>query len=233
MTPHAHPHAPAHAEHFDAHGHKDHGHVIVSVATLRTVLLLLLFFTLLTVGAAKAEVFISQTFNVEIPQAINVFVALSIAAVKTVIVVMFFMQLKYDNPLNTMIMVFTFLTVGFFMGFTVLDLGNRGTLDPFKQQYIIPGGTGLKHTDNKTITQWAEDAAKSNGTYDPHHAHHRHDARLSITDMGYVPDGPLHGGSSAQRSRPITVSTGLVPGTAPGAPGAATDEAAHGEGPAH
>lgn len=133
-------HAHAHAEEFDAHGHKGHGHTIVNIWTLRAVLLTLLFFTLATVGAAFLEQWVSTTFNMVIPQWINVFVALSIAVVKTTLVVMFFMQLKYDNPLNTMIFIFTVLTVAFFLGFTALDTGNRSTIDRFKNGYIHAGG---------------------------------------------------------------------------------------------
>lgn len=228
MTSHAHAHS--HAEEYDAHGHKDHGHTIVSVATLRTVLALLLFFTLLTVGATVVEVWVAETFNVLIPQWVNVFVALSIAAVKTTIVVMFFMQLKYDNPLNTMIFVFTLLTVCFFLGFTALDLGNRGTLDRFKGSYIVPGGTGLG--TGMPITQSAKAAAIANGTYHPEHAHHAHHGpRLPITEAGYVPKTP-HAGSSAQKANPVKGITleGLSVPAGDGA-GAAQDE--HGEGPAH
>jgi len=226
MTSHA--HAPAHAEHFDAHGHKDHGHTIVSVATLRTVLALLLFFTLLTVGATQLEIWIASTFNVLIPQWVNVFVALSIAAVKTTIVVMFFMQLRYDNPLNTMIFVFTILTVFFFLGFTSLDLGNRGTIDRFKSYYIEPGGTGIG--TGMSLTEAAKLNAVANGTYNEHEAHHGdHGPRLPITDAGYVPKAP-HAGSSAQKSSPVKGVTLEGLATPAGAAGDAADE--HGEGPA-
>lgn len=222
-------HTESHAEHFDAHGHKDHGHVIVSVATLRLVLTALLFFTLLTVGAAKAELWIAETFHVVIPQAINVLVALSIATVKTILVVTFFMQLKYDNPLNTMIFVFTILTVAFFLGFTTLDLGNRGTLDRTKSVYIKPGGTGIKESEAMALTQFARLKAQREGSYDDHHAHHGHGHGQSITDAGYVPKLP-HVGSSAQFSRPLKKVT--LPGFAEQAADGHEDDA-HGEGPAH
>jgi cytochrome c oxidase subunit 4 len=220
-------HAGSHAEEFDAHGHKDHGHVIVSAATLRLVLGALLFFTLLTVGAAKGEQWVAEVFNVAIPQWINVFVALSIAVVKTFLVVTFFMQLKYDNPLNTMIFVFTILTVAFFLGFTALDLGNRGTIDRTKARYIRPGGTGLKDTEALPITEFAKLQAKRAEKYDPHHGHHGHGPRQSITDAGYVPKAPRVG-SSAQASRPVKTVT--LPGFA--SEGEDEDDA-HGEGPAH
>lgn len=222
-------HAESHADHFDAHGHKDHGHVIVSVATLRLVLGALLFFTLLTVGAAKGEQWIAEVFNVTIPQSINVFVALSIAVVKTLLVVTFFMQLKYDNPLNTMIFVFTILTVAFFLGFTSLDLGNRGTIDRTKVHYIRPGGTGLASTESMPITEFAKLQAKRAETYDPHHGHHAHAGGQSITDAGYLPKVPRVG-SSAQASRPVTRVT--LPGFAAEGDEGSEDDA-HGEGPAH
>ena len=225
----------SHAEHFDAHGHKDHGHVIVSQWTLRAVLAALLFFTVLTVGLSLAENWIAQLFHIELPAWVNVAVALAIAAVKTVIVVSFFMQLKYDNPLNTMVLVFTVLTVMFFLGFTALDLGQRGTIDRSKAQYIIEGGTGLTGqaargsvsdgVANTPITEAARIAAKNKGTYDPHHAGGHHEAanrgpEQSITNAGFAPVRP-EAGSSAMVSRPIKGVTipGLPGYKAPGEDG--------------
>ncbi|MFN7021170.1 MAG: cytochrome C oxidase subunit IV family protein [Phycisphaerales bacterium] len=221
----------AHAEEFDAHGHKDHGHVIVSIWTLRAVLLALLFFTLLTSGAAVIEQWISSTFNVVIPQWLNVFVALSIAVVKTALVVMFFMQLKYDNPLNTMVFIFTLITVAFFLGFTALDVGKRQTVDRFKGVYINDGGNlnmgGLAPSLkpridalNKRIAELKAPAAPANLSLAelsrleqryglrPHghghgHAHgHGHGDLEIITNAGYKRPVPDRG-SSEQFSRPI------------------------------
>jgi cytochrome c oxidase subunit 4 len=198
-----------HAEAFDAHGHKDHGHVIVNIWTLRFVLLTLLFFTFATVGAATLEQFVSSLFNVIIPQWINVFVALSIAVVKTTLVVMFFMQLRYDNPLNTMIFIFTVLTVAFFLGFTAIDAGNRKSIDTFKGRYIHEGGTGLggKMQANESIVDWARRAGADQHGHDAGHAEHGHGHKNpelmgSITDAGFRRDLP-HVGSSSDRSRPV------------------------------
>ncbi len=227
-------HAHAHAEEFDAHGHKDHGHIIVNIWTLRAVLAILLFFTLLTSGAAVAEEWIAATFNVVIPQAINVGVALSIAVVKTALVVLFFMQLKYDNPLNSMIFVFTVLTVAFFLGFTTLDVGNRKSIDFYKGEYIHRGGTGLggKMQANESIVDWAKraaaaDAAHAHGdhAHDGQHGHHGKDPELVgiITEAGYKRPLPAIG-SSADRARPvkgITLPGFAEPAKAPAAAGAA------------
>jgi cytochrome c oxidase subunit 4 len=198
----------SHAAEFDEYGHKSHGHVIVSLFTLRFVLAALLVCTLATSGSAWAEQFISDTFHVAIPQWVNAAVALSIAIVKTVLVVMFFMQLKYDNPMNTIIFVFTLITVFSFLGFTSLDLGNRDSIDRFKSQYAYDGGDlsagpGIM-TDvvpGESIVERAKRIAKANGTYDAAHEHH-HEERQEIADAGFFPELPKSG-SSSNVSRPV------------------------------
>jgi cytochrome c oxidase subunit IV len=124
----------------EAHAH--HGHVIVPKRTLVAVLVILLTFTGLTVFAANAEAWLAHAFEVELPQWMNVAVALSIAIVKSIIVAAYFMQLRYDNPMNTAIAVFTFMVLACFLGFTMIDLGARDALEPIKARNIIAGGTG-------------------------------------------------------------------------------------------
>ena len=155
---HSHSHSPDPARVLAAHGvdptfesshdnpHAHHGHFIIAPSTLLFVFGALLAFTFLTVGAAKAEEMIAHGFGIIIPQWINVAVALSIAVVKTSLVIGFFMQLRYDNPLNTMVFAFTIVCVLCFFGFTMTDLANRQTIDRFKGEYIINGGTGLPTT---------------------------------------------------------------------------------------
>ena len=225
--------ANAHAGHDDQGGHGDHGHVVVSLITLRTILALLMFFTLLTVGLAQAEQFVAHALQVEIPQWINVAIALSIAAVKTTLVVMFFMQLKYDNPMNSAVFIFTLLTVCSFLGFTMLDLGQRGSLERNKGDYIKEGGYGgvqfgtLKGMDmNVSIVEAAVLKAKAAGTYDPSKAHHPHDKHgggRGLTQVGYVPDEPKKG-SSPNASRPVK---GV---TLPELGGQTTEDGGHGDG---
>jgi cytochrome c oxidase subunit 4 len=195
-TPHNN-HPPAHGAHAsvlpagvgDSAHH--HGHTIVSASTLMAVLLTLFFFTLLTVGASQAELIISRMFDWHIPPLVNVAVALSIAVIKTSLVVLFFMQLKYDNPINAMIFIFCIITVAFFLGFTMIDLGNRETIDRFKGETLVAGGTGL--TGGGPITKTAHEAMIQNKTQSkfppPHSSNHA------------LPR------SSAQMSRPITGPT--------------------------
>jgi len=163
------PHQPA-INDLDPHGfHEgdhDHGHVILPLRTLVVVLVALLFFTVLTVSAGFIEVWISEKFNVVIPTWVNVMVAMSIATIKGTLVLMYFMQLKYDNPLNTMIFLFCLFAFALFMGLTAIDLGNRDRIYPWKAQAIIPGGNSVglateaaphSFPTGQSITTWARE----------------------------------------------------------------------------
>jgi cytochrome c oxidase subunit IV len=147
----------------DPHGFEGHGqhasHVIVGPFTLRSVLAFLLVFTVLTVGLAQAEVAIQNALGITLPWWVNVAVAMSIAVVKAVMVMAYFMQLKYDNPINTVLMMFTFGALFLFLLFTGIDLFNRGVLDVQKQGQIIAGGTGkqVKGTGDKPLTVAAKE----------------------------------------------------------------------------
>lgn len=190
----------------DGAGH--HGHHIAPAATLMLILGALMFLTLLTVGASMAEEFVATTFEFTIPVWVNVAVALSIAVVKTALVVLFFMQLKYDNPINGMIFIFTLVTVAFFLGFTMIDLGNRKTIDTFKGSYIKEGGMGLDYQDSITVAatkkadaekaQKAKDALVSGEHVEGHEAA-GHEAAHAAPGHKKVPSKY----SNAQQSRPV------------------------------
>lgn len=216
-----------------------HGHTIVAPSTLLAVLLALLAFTFLTWGASQAETFIASMFNIVLPDWVNVFVALSIAVVKTTLVVMFFMQLRYDNPLNTMVFLFTMVTVMFFLGFTMTDLGARGTVDRVKGRYVVDGGTGgltlptgaAVPTDTPITTyatQVAQNPESPKHKYLGHAEHGPAHAAPAQEDISQgFPVGPrAFQGSSPEQSRPVRGLT--LPGFAPAAPaagdGAHTDD---------
>jgi cytochrome c oxidase subunit 4 len=165
--------------HHESHAH---GHVIVRPTTLVAVLVTLLFLTGLTVGAAHVEGWISETWHIHVPSLFNACIALSIAVVKAVLVFLFFMQLKYDSPLNSIIMGFCFFAVGLFLFFSMIDLGNRAVIYPYKSGEIQLGGLGIAterevkdysgnvekdasgnpikigiNTNNEPIVQWARE----------------------------------------------------------------------------
>ncbi len=123
-------------------GHGHHGHHIITARTLMTVLLILLFFTVLTVALSRAEVWIQNTFDVVLPQWLNIIIAMSIATVKAVLVGAYFMGLRFDKALNSIIMLICIAAVICFLFFTSIDLGNRGAVSPLRATVLSPGGTG-------------------------------------------------------------------------------------------
>ena len=63
----------------------------------------------------------------------EVLIAMAIATVKAVLVATFFMHLKYDNPLNAAILLFSLIFVGLFIGLTILDTQSyRGDVDEWR-----------------------------------------------------------------------------------------------------
>ena len=165
----------------DPHGNVLHEHVILSSTMLLAVLLTLLFFTILTVAASRAEIAIADGLDIAIPQWVNVSVAMTIAVIKATLVALFFMQLKYDNKLNAVVAATCIAGLGLFLGFTMLDLGTRGAINPEEQNEIQLGGVGLprdnrvptvvaaknKYIDEYGKPAWEEEMRKHHGDHLP------------------------------------------------------------------
>ncbi len=117
-------------------------HVIVGPMQLRAVLGILLVFTALTVGFARAEMWASEYFDIVLPHWVNLAGAMSIATIKALLVMAIFMQLKYDNPINTLIMGLTFAALAVFIAFTGMDLFGRAEVYSWKSAPIVAGGSG-------------------------------------------------------------------------------------------
>ena len=66
----------------------------------------------------------------------NLTVALSIAATKATLVALFFMHLKYDNRIYSVIFVGAILFLGIFITFTMFDTLNRGDMSPLTEMPI-------------------------------------------------------------------------------------------------
>jgi len=218
----------------DPHGYhagEHHGHVIVSPFVLTNVLVTLVIFTVLTVFLSRAEIWIAETFTIAIPHWVNVVVALSIAAIKSTLVCMYFMQLKYDNPLNSLIFLFCLFAVVLFLGFSTLDLGTQGIINHYEARSIERGGTGygqqaqpgdLVSRNGLPIVEWAKLQWKSewavengfvgeNGEPTPTGLARAEDAWEIAYDAAHGGHGTHHGpvGSTANQSRP---RHGLTPG---------------------
>ena len=201
------------SEMLDPHGNVKHEHVILSVPLLVSVLVALLILTILTVAASRAETAIAANLDIVIPQWVNVMVAMSFAVVKGIIVALFFMQLKYDNKLNMVVIVVCFACVGLFIGFSAIDLGFRGAINSIEQNEIQLGGTGIQGS-TLPIVEVARKNAEEKFMNDPDYpdrtaadweaevASH-HDEQHEAEDAHW---------SSAQQSRPQHGPTGLFEG---------------------
>lgn len=216
-------------------GHGQHAsHVIVGPFTLRSVLVVLLVLTVATVGQAQLEVYLSHLWDIEFPKWVNVAFCMAIATVKALLVMGFFMQLRYDNPINSVIMAFTIFALGLFLGFTSLDLGGRDRVYHEKAPQVSAGGMGKSGTPQVTVarTKWLE--AWGPETFAKYEADYKH------AKGGHGHDADAHARSSAQRTRPATGLTNALSvepatgGTHPGDPHAqpAHAQPAHAEPPA-
>jgi cytochrome c oxidase subunit 4 len=196
--------ASAHFNETDPHGGTPHTHVIVPPITLKLILGALLFFTVLTVATAQLEVAIMNYFNILLPAWVNVAGAMLIATVKAVLVMAYFMQLRYDNPMNTIIMLFCFFAVGLFLMFTSIDLFTRDLVYKDKGTYVVAGGTygGDKPLvairKEEWIAAWGpEKYAKlkeglSHGKHGHGHAHDDHAHSAQQSRGAAAPSGALN-----------------------------------------
>ncbi len=141
---HAAPHAGVDA--LDPHHEGHHEHKIVGAATLLGVLVTLLFFTILTVAVSRGEAYFADLFKITIPHWVNVVVALTIAVIKSYFVTSYFMQLKYDNPINSMVLYFCLFAFALFLFFAMMDLGMRDTVYAYKSGEVQKGGQGIDAT---------------------------------------------------------------------------------------
>ena len=91
------------------HGHHGVGH-IVPVKVLAATGIALLILTVITVWVASIDL-----------GNINIWAALSIAAIKGSLVALFFMHLRYDRPFNGIILVASFAFVALFISFALTD----------------------------------------------------------------------------------------------------------------
>jgi len=107
---------------------REHKHYIPSMLELNVTLVALLFFTVLTVAASR----------VDLGESVNLWVAIGISVVKGSFVALVFMHLKNDKAMNSIVLFFCFLTIAFFLMFTIIDLSSRGRVDPMRAGAIAP-----------------------------------------------------------------------------------------------
>lgn len=70
----------------------------------------------------------------------NLIIALVIACTKATLVFAYFMHLRYDKLMNTVVVASCLFAVILFLGITLLDTGNRNIPNVPDSQFIVPGG---------------------------------------------------------------------------------------------
>ena len=111
------PHADAVADSSSSAAHaSDHAHDLHDFAHPLPVWILLVVFAVLTI-LTVLTVFQS---NFDLGSA-DVIVVMSIATIKAILVMLFFMHLAFDKPFNLIIFVSSFVFVGLFIIFTLTD----------------------------------------------------------------------------------------------------------------
>lgn len=135
------------AAHHDGHAH----HHVASMRLLNGILGMLLVLTVLTVAVSR----------VHFGESLNLYIAVGIAVVKASLVAAFFMHLLHDKAMNTIVLFFTVLTIGFFLLFTLVDMGSRGMVDPLRDGNIAPPAVAAE----------ARQRAIAEGRLDPNDGH--------------------------------------------------------------
>lgn len=117
-------HAATQSAHAEGHGHGDnHGFAHpMPVWQLLAVFFALIVLTILTVYQATLD-----TGNLELV------LSLFIATVKASLVIMFFMHMLYDKPLNAIFFLSSFIFVALFLGFTLMDAHGYQDIMEMKQ----------------------------------------------------------------------------------------------------
>ena len=95
--------------HADTHIHDALPHA-VPVRVLLTVFALLMLFTFITVAVTWIDL-----------GSFNVWLALLIAVVKAALVALYFMHLRWDSPINGIVLILGFAFVALFIGVTLID----------------------------------------------------------------------------------------------------------------
>ena len=104
-------------QHHGPSGAAQHGHHIIPIKVLGTVFGVLVFLTIFTVITSQIDL---GSYNVPL--------AIAIAVTKALLVVAFFMALKYDNKVNMLVFSVGAVFVLVFLAFTLTDTALRGSL---------------------------------------------------------------------------------------------------------
>lgn len=98
----------------DARSHEHEGGHVLGYGFLTGIWAVLLALTAITLAVARADLGF-----------LNVVVALAVASTKALVVILYFMHLKYENPTIKGMVFLAFLILAICIGFTFFDLAYR------------------------------------------------------------------------------------------------------------
>lgn len=158
----------SHSSAHDSHGSEGDGKVhshISSMSFYIGIFATLIFFTLLTVGVSYIH--LGQ---------LNLAVAIAIASMKAILVVTFFMHLRYDNKFNAVGFVTGLLFIGVFFAYTLNDTDRRqDELNDVSGNHVYLGEPNDKQApggfEPKEAPAEAKEGAEK-GAAEEHGAHH-------------------------------------------------------------
>ena len=136
---------------------------------------ILLFLTALTVWSSNVHgIQVGNTW-IAFSGLVHILIAMGIAVVKATLVGAYFMHLKYDKPMNTVVVSATIFGVVLFIGLSMLDLSSRALVDPIQSGEIYKGGnyklyagsnsdetSPLARKPDANAAKFAQDEAKAN-----------------------------------------------------------------------
>lgn len=201
----------------------DHLHVTPALPML-IVFIILLVLTVVTVLTAKF---------IDLPGTGNLILALVIASIKGILVMAYFMHLKYDKGLPLVVVYSTFFGVVLFLGLTMADIGRRGINDELDADEIQRGGNMTLHLNaggnlrevetrsgeaartDLSIRDWAIRNAQSKAAHGkPAEGHGHADGH---TESHGGDHGDDHGASPADGHSPAGEGEGIHDGDQPAA----------------
>lgn len=145
------------------------------------VFVLLLAFTALTVWSSNIHHLWIGNTEIVLGTTLHILIAMTIAVIKAALVAAYFMHLRYDQPMNTVVAGATVFAVILFIGLTVTDSGTRNVIDPIEHVKVVAGGDGHFLPDGSV--------AKGKGTVDAA----RENAKAEQTKQESAPAEPAGG----------------------------------------
>jgi len=133
------PHEYLASDEMPGHEHEHHVHV-TPFWTMFWVFVILLFLTALTVWSSRVQEFYIGNTTIELGGTAHIVMALVIAIVKGALVGAYFMHLKYDKPVMSIVVGSTLFGVVLFIGLTLGDLSGRGVVGKDEAGEIHKGG---------------------------------------------------------------------------------------------